>query len=155
MTTSTELAEKFEKMNSEFTRAVESSSNADWSANCSESWSFGVTAHHVAQSHAGISMLAQVMATGAAMPPMSADGLNEMNAKHASDHANCTKEETTALLRENGGSAAKMVRGLSDEQLAKEGTFLGETMTAQQFIENVLIHHVAGHLESMKAGVAG
>ena len=38
-----------------------------------------------------------------------------------SESANCTKEETVALLRAGGTAAASMLRGLSDEQLDAKG----------------------------------
>jgi Mycothiol maleylpyruvate isomerase N-terminal domain len=153
---SEEFAKRFEQVNSEFTRAVESSSDAQWRAVCKdEGWPFGVTAHHVAVSHAGISGLVGAMAAGAAMPPLTMDNINEGNAAHAAEQASCTKEETAKLLRENGVAAARMVRGLSDDQLDKAGSFLGQEMTSGQAIENVLIGHVSGHLASLKAAAGG
>ena len=153
---SEEFAKRFEQVNSEFTNAVESSSDAQWRAACKdEGWPFGVTAHHVAVSHAAISGLVGVMAAGGAMPPLTMDNINEGNAAHATEQANCTKEETAKLLRENGVAAAQMVRGLSDDQLEKSGSFLGQQMTSGQAIEGVLIGHVAGHLASLKAVAGG
>jgi hypothetical protein len=153
---SEEFAKRFEQVNSEFTRAVESSSDGQWRAVCKdEGRAVGVTAHHVAVSHVGISGLVGAIAAGAAMPPLTMDNINEGNAAHAAEHANCRKEETAKLLRENGVAAAQMVRGLSDDQLDKAGSFVGQEMTAGQAIENVLIGHVSGHLASLKAAGGG
>lgn len=151
---SEELAKQFEQTNEEFTKAVESSSDAQWHAICkSEGWPFGVTAHHVATGTAGISRLIGALAAGAA-PALTQAMVDGGNAAHATEHANCTKAETTKLLRENGAAAAKMVRGLSDDQLETKGVFVGNEMTAGQAIENVLIGHVSGHLASLKVAAA-
>ena len=148
------LANRFEQANNEFTKAVESCSSADWAAQCKgEGWPFGVTAHHVAQSHGPIAGMVQTISTGGAMPPLTAELLDGMNAAHAREHANCTKDETVSLLREQGAAAAKIVRGLSDDQLDKSGVFVGNEMQAEQIVEHVLIGHVTGHLESLKASV--
>ncbi|MDP9236817.1 MAG: DinB family protein [Chloroflexota bacterium] len=148
---SEEFAKRFEQVNSEFAQAVESSSDAQWRAVCKdEGWPFGVTAHHAAVSTAGISGLVSAIVAGAA-PALTQDQIDAGNAAHAKEQANCTREETAKLLRDNGVAAAQMVRGLSDEQLAKQGSFVGHDMTAGQAIEGVLIGHVAGHLASLKA----
>jgi hypothetical protein len=145
------LARRFEQTNSEFAKAVEASSDAQWRAVCpDEGWTYGVTAHHVAMGTAGISGLVGALVAGAS-PALTPDLVDAGNAQHATEHANCTREETAKLLRENGAAAAQMVRGLSDEQLDKQGQFVGNEMTAQQAIENILIGHVAGHLASLKA----
>lgn len=47
-----------------------------------------------------------------------------MNAKHAKDHANCTKAETIALLERDVATATAALRELSDDQLAKSGTLV-------------------------------
>ena len=81
--------------------------------------------------------------------------LDEMNAKHAKDSAGCTKAETLALHQKGVAGAAAMVRGLSDAELDRSGVLLTgmPNMTVQQIVENVLINHVAEHLESIRATV--
>ncbi len=69
-------------------------------------------------------------------------------------YANCTKQETLALLRKNAATAAGTVRGLSDEQLDRSAPVLGgPPMTAQQMVERVLIGHVQEHHGSIRATV--
>ncbi len=147
-----ELASKFEQVNNEFTGAVEACSDADWAAMCkSEGWPFGVTAHHVAQSTPAIAGLIGAMATGGAVPALTPELLDAGNAAHAKEHANCAKDETLRMLRDGGAAAAAAMRGLGDDQLDKTGTFLGNELTAAQAAEGILIGHIAGHLESIKA----
>jgi hypothetical protein len=148
---SEELAKRFEQTNSEFAQAVESSSDAQWRAVCpDEGWAYGVTAHHVAVGTAGISGLVGALAAGAS-PALTQEQVDAGNAQHAKESANCTREETAKLLRDNGAAAAQMVRGLSDEQLAKQGSFVGHDMTVEQAVDGVLIGHIADHLASLKA----
>lgn len=151
------LADRFEQANKEMTTTVERCSDAQWKTKTSgETWSVGVVAHHVAEGHGAIAGLIQKIATGQPLPPLTMDMLHQMNAAHAKQHANCTKEETLALLRKNGATAASTVRGLSDEQLDRSAPVLGgPPMTAQQMVERVLIGHIQEHHGSIRATVSG
>jgi hypothetical protein len=146
------LTKKFEQANGEFTRAVEQCSDASWRSQCqAEGWPVAVAAHHVAGGTAAISGLAQMVAAGQPLPPLTMEQVDQGNADHATQYANCTKQESLDLLRRNGESAAGMIRGLSDEQLDRTGTLFGGPMSAQQIIEDVLIGHLTGHLASIRA----
>ena len=50
-----------------------------------------------------------------------------------------------------------MVRGLSDDQLAKSGTVLTgmPAMTAEQVVTRILINHVDEHLGSIRKTIGG
>ena len=147
------LAERFEKANDDVIKAVEHSSDADWRANCADlGWSVGVTAHHIAMGHRGIGGLVQALANGRA-PGLTPEQIDQGNAEHARQFANCTKQETLDLLRANGKSAADGVRGLSDEQLNRKAAVLAGApeLTVEQVVENVLIGHPQGHLQNMRA----
>jgi uncharacterized damage-inducible protein DinB len=149
------LAEQFEQANRQMTATIERCSDAQWKTKTSgETWPVGVVAHHVAQSHEGISGLVHMIATGQQLPPMTMDMINQGNAEHAKKFANVTREETLALLKKNGAAAASAVRGLSDEQLDRSAPVLGGSpMTAQQVIERILIGHVKEHHGSIQAVV--
>ena len=86
------------------------------------------------------------------VPPLTTEQLDQGNAKHAQDHADCTKEETLEMLRTGGAAAATAVRGLTDEQLDKTSTVISGApdMSVEQVIENVLIGSAAGHGASIK-----
>jgi hypothetical protein len=81
--------------------------------------------------------------------------LDEMNARHAQEHANCTKAETIALLKRGAAAAFAVVRGLHDDQLAKSGTVFTDTppMTAEQVITSGLITHIGAHVGSIRKTV--
>jgi len=110
-----------------------------------------VTAHHVAVAHAQVATLAQLIANGQALPPLTVDMLNQGNAEHARTAAGCTRDETLALLRENGAAASRAIAGLSDEQLDRSAQLFMGPMSAEQLIEGAMIHHALGHLASMSA----
>ena len=86
------LAKQYEAQAAELTAAIEKLTDADWKkVTTAEKWSVGVTAHHVAGAHEGIAGIVKTVASGQATPPFTMAMLDEMNAKHAKDFANCTK----------------------------------------------------------------
>ena len=119
------LAKQFESRVAEMTGTIEKLTDADWKkVTTAEKWSVGVTAHHAAGAHEAISGLLKTVASGQSVPNFTMAMLDEMNAKHATEHANCTKAETLALHTKGAAAAAALVRGLSDAQLDNSGTVL-------------------------------
>jgi hypothetical protein len=148
------LADRFEQASKEMIATVERCSDTQWkSKTAGEEWSVGVVAHHVGEGHQAIADLVQKIATGQPMPPITMDAIHQMNAEHAKQYANCSKDETLTLLRKNAAAAASIVRGLSDAQLDRSTSVLGGPMTAQQMVERVLIGHVQEHHGSIRTTV--
>ena len=152
------FAKQFETKAQEATVVLETLSDADWrKVTDAEKWSVGVAAHHVAQSHEGIANIIKAVVSGQSMGNFSMDMLHEMNAKHAKDHAHCSKTETIELHKKGAAAAAAVVRGLSDDQLTKSGVVLtgAPPMTAEQVITGILINHIDDHFGSIRKTVAG
>jgi hypothetical protein len=150
------LAKQFEAKAQEATAALEKLSEADWKkVTAAEKWTVGVTAHHVAGSHEGIAGIIKTVSAGQSMPNFTMDMLNEMNAKHAQDFANVSKADTIALHKKSAAAAAAVVRGLSDDQLAKSGKVLAEAppMSAEQIVTGILINHIDDHFGSIRKTV--
>ena len=150
------LAAKFEAANNDVIATVEAASDEQWAATCAdEGWSVGVVAHHIAGGTPLITGLVQALASGADLPALTSEQLDQGNAQHAQEHANCTKEETLEMLRTGGPAAVTAVRGLSDEQLDRSSTVIAGVpdMSVEQVIENVLIHSATGHLASIKKSI--
>ncbi|OLB05717.1 MAG: hypothetical protein DMD98_11845 [Candidatus Rokuibacteriota bacterium] len=150
------LAKRFEEATKAVTDILTRLSDADWKKlTGGEKWSVGVVAHHVAMGHAGISNLVKSVASGKSVPSMTRAQLDQMNAQHAKEHAQCTKAETLELHKKNAAAAATMVRGLSDAELDRTGGVLigMPPMSTQQVVEQVLINHVNEHLGSIRAVV--
>jgi hypothetical protein len=145
-------AKQLEEANAELVGLVERIPDDKWASLTTkpEGWPLCVVAHHVAESHGSIVGLAQAVATGQPVPPLTMEMIDQGNAQHAREHATAGKAETLRLLREGGTAAAGIVRGLSDEQLDRTGPVLGNPMPASAVIEHILIDHVRQHLESVK-----
>jgi hypothetical protein len=150
------LAKQFEAKAQEATAVLEKLSDADWKKiTAAERWPVGVTAHHVAGAHEPIAGIVQTLASGQSIPNFTPAMLDEMNAKHAKEFANCTKSETLALHKAGVAKASAIVRGLSDDQLAKSGTVLTgmPPMTTEQVVSHILISHIDEHFGSIRKTV--
>ena len=148
------IATRFEQLNDEFIRAVEPISAEDWSKICpAEGWSVGVTAHHVAFALPVTTEIVQGMAAGKT-PEIDWDMINQINADHARDYADCTKEETLANLRTNGAQTTSAIRAMDDDALDVQHSipmFGPDPITVEQFIEYVVIGNHNAHLPSIRA----
>ena len=120
-----------------------------------EHWTVGVTAHHLASALEPVAGIVSTIVSGQSRGNFTRAMLDEMNARHAQEHANCTKTETIALLKRGAAAAAAVVRGLHDDQLAKSGTVFTDAppMTAEQFITGGLITHIDAHFGSIRKAV--
>jgi Mycothiol maleylpyruvate isomerase N-terminal domain len=150
------LAKKFEAKAQEATGVIERLSDADWKKTTSaEKWPVGVVAHHMAMAHEAIAGLMKTVSGGQSVPNLTMDMLNQMNAKHAQEHATCTKAETLALHRKSAAAAAAAVRGLGDAELDRSGTVLTgmPPMSAEQIASGILVGHIDEHLGSIRATV--
>ena len=147
------LAKQFEVKAQAAAAEVEKLSDADWKkVTEAEKWPVGVTAHHVAGAFEPVAGIVTSIVSGQSMGNFTTGMLDEMNAKHAKEHAGCTKAETAALFKKGAVTAAAVVRGLSDEQLSKSGTVFTNAppMSAEQLIMAGLIGHIDEHLSSIR-----
>ena len=150
-----QLASQFDQSCREFNAVVEKLSDVEWKKKtAAEEWSVGVVAHHVAGGCEGIAGLVQAVAKGQPLPGLTMDAIHQMNATHAKEHANVTKAATLSLFTTNAAKASSMVRGLSDAELDRSATLLGDrAMTAAQVIEGILINHINEHLGNIRATI--
>jgi len=151
-------AKQFESKVEEATALLEKLSDADWKkATAAEKWTVGVTAHHIARSYEPVTQIIKTIAAGQALPHFTPQMLDEMNAQHAKEFADCTKPETIALHKKGAAAAATAVRGLSDTELAKTGTvFAGmPAMTAEDMVKRALLGHVDEHFGSIRKTIGG
>jgi hypothetical protein len=149
------LAQQLEQANHELIKTIEGLSDAQWHAKTpGDGRSVGVVAHHVATSHKSVAGLASAIAHGQTVPNITMDMIHQGNAAHAAQHANCTKAETLALLRQNGGAAVATVRGFSDAELDRTVNFPMGTMTVAQVVERVLTGHAEDHHGTIRRALA-
>lgn len=150
------LAKQFEAKAQEAAAVLEKLSEADWrKVTEAEKWPVGVTAHHLAGSYDRVPDIAMGLASGQSFGSFTRTMLDAMNAQHAKDQAGCTKEETLALHRKGATKAAAVVRGFSDEQLAKSGVLFTDAppMSVEQLIMGALINHTDEHIGSIRKTV--
>ena len=155
MSSSEELASKFEAKNGEFLKFVEGLSDDQWRKTCpGEGWTVGVTAHHVAESIGTLAGLVQAVASGATIPPITQATLDSGNAEHAARAANVTRAETAKLLGGNLAAGAKVIRGLDAGQLQRTATLPFGELSAEQIIEGIMIGHTGMHNEGIRSAAA-
>jgi mycothiol maleylpyruvate isomerase-like protein len=150
------LAKQFESKAREALATVEHLSNADWKkVTEAEKWPVGVTAHHLAGALEPVSHLVKALAASEPLGALSRGMLDEMNARHAQEFADCTKAETIELHKRGMATAAATIRALSDDQLVISGTVLTDVppMTTEQLIANGLLNHIDEHFGSIRRTV--
>jgi hypothetical protein len=110
-----------------------------------------VVAHHAASSHEPIARQIQAVVDGQPKP-LTMDQIHAGNAEHARAFAACTRSETLELHDRGVEEAGRILRGLHDEQLAREGEFLtGMPATVEQAVQRVLIGHPREHTATIQA----
>lgn len=150
------LVQRFNAANAELIRYIENCSESDLDrVTAGEGWPVRVTAHHLAVSHEPVAGLAQLLASGQPLPPLTLEIFHHGNAQHAAEYATVSKQTILDALHSGGAQAGAIVSGLSDEALDRAGhfTLLNGEISAQGVIENILIGHVRGHLDSIKTAV--
>ncbi|MDP9237898.1 MAG: DinB family protein [Chloroflexota bacterium] len=155
-TRSTQLAEQFEQAIKEFEQAIDGCSDSQWKAMCGgEGWTVAATAQHVAGQFPLEREYISAAAEGREAPAYTWDDINGKNESRANTNTAATKADVVKTLRDGGSSMAGYIRGLSDEQLdrtVKLPLAGGAAVSAEQLITGgVLIEHVTGHLQSMRA----
>jgi hypothetical protein len=149
------LAKRFEAKVQEAMATLKKLTDGDWKKVTEvEKWPVGVTAHHFAGVPEQVSKMVEALVAGKSLG-LTSDMPDKWNAKHAKDHANCTKAETIDLLKKGAAVAVAVIRGLSDDQLAKSGIVFTDAppMTAEQLITGGLLAHIDEHFGSIRKTV--
>jgi len=116
----------------------------------------GVLVHHVATVYPIEIDLARAVASRTAVSEVTWDVVNELNAKHAAEHGNVSKQQTLELLRKNSQEAAAAVRTFSDADLDSAAPFslsYGAPVTAQFVLEDHAVRHSWHHLARIRSAV--
>jgi hypothetical protein len=113
----------------------------------------GVVVHHVATMYPLELTLAQTLAAGNPIVGVTWDAVHEINAQHAREHANTTKEEALELLRRNSTAAAAAIRALSDAELDRAAPVSLNSdapLTCQFVLEDHAVRHSYHHLAAIR-----
>ena len=147
------LAKQIETKAKDAAVTLDKLSDADWKkVTEAEKWTVAATAHHLAGSLDRVPMLLNALVSGQLPGGFTRTILNEMNAQHAKEFADCSKAETRELLEKGAAKAVATVRGLSDEQLAKRGSVFTDAppMSAEELIMGALVIHIDEHFGSIR-----
>ena len=149
------LADRIEEGADALYAFAEGLSEADWRApvSGSDARTVGVVVHHVASMYPVEIEVVRAVAGGDAVTDVTWEVVAQINAGHAREHAEVTKEEALALLSRNSREAADAVRALTDEELDTAAPFslsFGAPMTAQFVIEDHPLRHAWHHLARIR-----
>jgi len=152
------LAAQFERSSHAVIVFTERCSVNDWRIITEdERWPAGVVCRHIARGFEVHAELIRRAVTGQPLTGHTWETVHESNAQHAREWANCTKDETLALLRHDSNEAAAVVRQLSDAHFDRTMLFPlagDEPISTEQIVE-AMIDHPRIHLESLRATVGG
>ena len=115
----------------------------------------GVIVHHVATVYPLEIQFAQSVANGQPAD-ITAEAVNEMNARHASENETITKAETLKLLADNSAAATAAIRSLTDEELdcvASVPLYGNAALTCQFILEDHAVRHSYHHLARIRAAL--
>lgn len=118
----------------------------------------GVLVHHVATMYPIEIELAQVLASGKPVEGVTWDVVHAMNARHAAEHDDVTKQAALALLQSNSAAAAAAIRALGDDELDQAASLSlndGAPLTCQFMLEDHAVRHSYHHLAKIKAALKG
>jgi hypothetical protein len=150
---SEELAAKFEAKHREFVDFVEGLTDVQWLTLVpNEERSVAALVHHIAWAYLIEIEPFHAMALGRPDAPWTLDALNAVNLEHASEFAECAKQETLDLLNDNAARTAAIVRSLTEEQLARSGKFLESApeRIVDAWVDRVLTFHIYSHWKSLR-----
>jgi len=138
---------------------AEGLSDAEWRApvSATDHRSIGVIVYHVAAVYPIEIDLARAVTSGNAVTDVTWDVVAQLNAKHAEEQEEITKEAALELLRKNSSTAAAAVRTFTDEELDAAAPFAlsyGAPVTAQFVIEDHAVRHSWHHLARIRMGLS-
>jgi hypothetical protein len=151
------LADRLEQGARALADFAASLTDTQWKTRCMpDGRTVGVIVHHVAFVYPIEIDIAQPLASGKPLTGLTMDDVHALNARHAADHAEVTREAALELLRTNSAAAAAAIRALSDEQLAQAApaSLYGDAPVTCQFIlEDHAVRHSYHHLARLRRAV--
>jgi hypothetical protein len=128
---------------------------AEWAtpASATDRRSVGTIVHHVASVYPVEIQLAQTLAARTPVTGVTWDEVAAMNAGHAAENADPSKEATIELLARNSAAAAAAIRALGDAQLdgaANASLYADAPVTCQFMLEDHAVRHSYHHLAKIR-----
>jgi len=133
---------------------VEGLTDSEWNQPVAgDGRTIGVVVHHVANLYPLEIELAQVLASGKPIVDATKEVVDQMNAEHAIEFANVSKQEAISLLLRNSKAAADSIRAFTETEMDQSATVslnANAPLTAQFFIEDHALRHSFHHLDKIK-----
>jgi hypothetical protein len=152
------LAERLEQGASALEAVASALTDTEWRTRIpGDGRTIGVVVHHVATMYPLEIQLAQALAAGKPITDVTWDVVNELNARHAREHAAVTTKAAVDLLRRNSAAAADAIRALGDEDLDRAAAVslnADAPLTCQFFLEDHAVRHSYHHLARIRAALA-
>lgn len=148
-----ELAAQFEARHTAFVDFIESLTDAQWLTPVpDEQRTVASLAHHLAWGFKVEIEPFHQMALGNTPKPWTLAELDAVNADLGPEFAECDRPETVDLLNQTAAETAAIVRSLTDEQLARKGTYIAEMgeRSVEALIERILLGHIEMHSRSIR-----
>ena len=151
------LADRLEQGARALIKLAAGLSDAEWQVRIpGDGRKVGVIVHHVGNMYPIEIELAQVLATGKPIAGVSWDDVHAINAKHAKEFDQVSKEEAIEFVRKNSTAAAAAIRKLSDEELDRANSVSLNSdapLTTQFFIEDHAMRHSYHHTAKIRAAL--
>ena len=148
------LAERLEQGARALAAFASGLTEAEWQIPLSKDGrKIGVIVHHVASVYPIEIQLAQALAGGKPIVGVTPEDIDVMNAEHAREHPEVTREVTLDLLKRNSAAAAAAIRALSDEELDRAApvSLYGDApLTCQFVLEDHPVRHSYHHLARIR-----
>ena len=151
------LAERLERGAQALMALAQDVSDAEWKTPIpGDGRTVGVLIHHVASMYSLEVPLAQTLASGQPITGVTWSDVHALNARHAAENSDVTREAALALLRSNSAMAAEAVRAMTDEDLdaaAPVSMNADAPLTCQFFIEDHALRHSYHHLAGIRSAL--
>jgi hypothetical protein len=147
------LAERLEQGARALATVASALTAEEWERRVKDGRKIGVIVHHVASMYPLEIQLAQTLARGEAITGVTWDLVDQINAQHARDFDDVTKEAALDLLRRNSAAAAAAIRALSDEELDRAAPVslnADAPLTCQFMLEDHPVRHSYHHLARVR-----
>ena len=151
------LADRLERGAAALIALARELTNEEWQARIpGDGRKVGVLVDHVANMYPIEIQLAQALAKGEAIQGVTWNDVHAINAKHAAEKDDVTREAAIAHLQAASATAAAAVRELTDEQLdsaAPVSLNADAPLTCQFFVEDHALRHSYHHLAKIRAAL--
>ena len=151
------LADRLESGASLLASLASSLTDAEWQSRLPQDGrKIGVVVHHVASVYPLEIQLAQKLAAGNPIVGVTAKDVHDLNAAHAIEFDDVTKEEAIDLLRRNSAAAAAVIRALTDDELDQAAPLslnADAPLTCQFMLEDHAVRHSYHHLAGIEAAL--